>query len=286
MENATLYGEDDGLTMNEDVGSWTPDKYALVRLYCQLFSTGMKKKWEQRTYIDLYAGAGLSRVKGTGKILLGSPLIALSVDAPFDKYIFCEEDTAKLRDLEIRVRRDFPLANAVYISGDCNKVATNIIAEIPRSSPSCRSLGLCFVDPYDLSIKFRTLANLASARRLDFLCLLALHMDAGRNYARYEKEDSQKVDQFLKAGEWRVDWENAKLSGEKFPRFLAVRFARDLETIGHLPTPLHMMKEMRTTDRNVPLYHLALFSKHKTAFKFWTSVLEDADPNRTLFPLR
>jgi three-Cys-motif partner protein len=240
----------------------------------------MKKNWK-RTYIDLYAGAGLSQIKGTSKILFGSPLIALSVDVPFDKYVFCEEDPVKIRDLEIRVTRDFPHANAVFIPGDCNQKVRKIIDAIPSGS-----LGLCFVDPYDLGIKFETLAMLAQSRRLDFLCLLALHMDAGRNYARYEKQDSQKVDRFLKSRDWRTEWEEAKLTGEKFPSFLAGRFARDLETIGHLPTPLHMMKEMRTTDRNVPLYYLALFSKHKTAFKFWKSVLEYADPNRTLFPLR
>jgi hypothetical protein len=63
MENTTLYGKDDKLPMNEGsgVGPWTIDKYAMIRLYCQLFSMGMKSKWN-RTYVDLYAGAGLSRL--------------------------------------------------------------------------------------------------------------------------------------------------------------------------------------------------------------------------------
>jgi three-Cys-motif partner protein len=280
MDNETLFGTDDGLPMNKDLGSWTPEKSAMVRLYCQLFSSGMKKKW-QRTYVELYAGAGLSCIKGTSTILLGSPLIALSVDVPFDKYVFCEEDPAKLKALEFRVKRDFPQANVAFIPGDCNKAVAKIIAEIPSGS-----LGLCFVDPYDLGIKFETLATLAGARKLDFLCLLALHMDAGRNYAHYEKEDSQKVDQFLKTSDWRTEWEKAKVIGEKFPRFLAVRFARDLESIGYQSTPLHLMKEMKTTDGNIPLYHLALFSKHPLAFEFWKDVLKYATPQKTLFDLR
>lgn len=208
MENATLFGVDDGLTLNADVGDWTPDKSALVRLYCQLFSSGMKDKWPQRTYIDLYAGAGLSRIKGSGKILFGSPLIALSVDVPFDKYVFCEEDSMKLKDLEARVRRDFPFANAVFILGDCNQVVAKIKEEIPRGS-----LCLCFVDPYDIGIKLETLSALSMSNKIDFLCLLALHMDAGRNYAHYEKEDATKVDRFLNSSEWRATWKESKLQG-------------------------------------------------------------------------
>ena len=72
-------------------GSWAETKYRLLALYDELFSTGMKNKWDQRVYIDLYAGAGYSRIQGTSKFLKASPIIALTVTHPFDKYIFCEE---------------------------------------------------------------------------------------------------------------------------------------------------------------------------------------------------
>lgn len=54
--------EDDGLKC-PDVGSWAETKYRLLALYDELFSTGMKYKWDQRVYIDLYASAGYSRIK-------------------------------------------------------------------------------------------------------------------------------------------------------------------------------------------------------------------------------
>ena len=44
MKNETLYGEDDGLPIPE-VGPWTEDKFDLIRLYCQIFSSAMKNKW-------------------------------------------------------------------------------------------------------------------------------------------------------------------------------------------------------------------------------------------------
>ena len=61
-----LVAEDDGLPC-PDVGSWAEKKYRLLSLYDELFSTGMKNKWDQRVYIDLYAGAGYARVKGKKK---------------------------------------------------------------------------------------------------------------------------------------------------------------------------------------------------------------------------
>lgn len=66
MAAENLSFEDDGLVAPE-VGSWAETKYRLLALYDELFSMGMKHKWDQRVYIDLYAGAGYSRVRGTRK---------------------------------------------------------------------------------------------------------------------------------------------------------------------------------------------------------------------------
>src|ERR1700693_3453435 len=111
--------EDGGLKCL-DSGSWAETKYRLLALYDGLFSTGMKNKWDQRVYIDLYAGSGYSRIKGTRRILKGSPIIALTVTHPFDKYIFCEGREDLLNALRARVQRIAPQANVAYIPGNCD----------------------------------------------------------------------------------------------------------------------------------------------------------------------
>jgi hypothetical protein len=90
MTNAqeNLRVEDDGLVCPE-VRWWAESKYRLISLYDELFATGMKNKWDQRVYVDLYAGAGYSHIHGTDVRLKGSPLLALDVSCPFDKYISC-----------------------------------------------------------------------------------------------------------------------------------------------------------------------------------------------------
>ena len=70
---------------------WAEDKYRLLALYDELFSSGMKNKWDQRVYIDLYAGGGFGHIEGTRTFLKGSPIIALTVSSPFDKYTFARK---------------------------------------------------------------------------------------------------------------------------------------------------------------------------------------------------
>ena len=66
----------DGLPAPE-VGPWAETKHNVVSYYARLFSTGMKRKWKKRIYIELYAGAGYSKIRGSSKIIMGSPLRAL-----------------------------------------------------------------------------------------------------------------------------------------------------------------------------------------------------------------
>lgn len=70
MTNKIAPSSDDNLVCPE-VGSWTEDKHRVVSLYTTMFSKGMKAKWDKRAYVELYAGAGYSRIRGTQKIILG-----------------------------------------------------------------------------------------------------------------------------------------------------------------------------------------------------------------------
>jgi three-Cys-motif partner protein len=132
-----LFVDDDDL-FSPEVREWAETKYRLLALYDELFSTGMKNRWDQRVYIDLYAGAGYSHIQGTNKFLKGSPVIALTVTCPFDKYIFCEESDAPLNALEARIKRIAPSAQVMLIHGSCDSEIDKICAAIPRGSSRCR----------------------------------------------------------------------------------------------------------------------------------------------------
>ena len=101
-QTAASYLIDDGL-QTPKVGPWAEEKYSLVRLYNELFSTGMKKIWDKRVYIDLFSGPGRARIRGVEKIISSSPLIALGVKDTYDAYVFCDEQRENIESLRTRI---------------------------------------------------------------------------------------------------------------------------------------------------------------------------------------
>jgi three-Cys-motif partner protein len=278
-EKNSFMANDDGLLCPE-VGSWTETKHDHVAYYAKLFSSGMKQKWDRRVYVELYAGAGFYRVRGSSKIIIGSPLRALLLPDRFDKYIFCEEDSDKLAALEKRAKRFAPNADVAFVAGDCNRNVTRILKEIPVGTKTDTVLTLCFADPYDIGLKFSTLRALSEGRLVDFVVLLALWSDANRAYKHYMMSDSVKVDEFLGSKTWRERWDAVQATVQ-FPKFLAEEFASMMETIGYLRTPSHKMKRFRSDEKNLPLYYIAMFSGHPLAHRFWDDVLKYGTDQKT-----
>lgn len=272
---------EDGLIVPE-IGPWAEDKYRFIGMYDQLFSKGMKNKWGKRVYIDLYAGSGMGRVKGTDTVLMGSPMMALTVDHPFDRYIFCEQNPEYLNALRQRVKRLAPSADVVFIEGSCDGCVEDIRKAIPVHSAFMTVLSLCLVDPFDFGFKFETIRRLSDLL-IDFLVLLAAQMDANRNYENYIVRTNTKIEEALGNGGWRERWRAAKLPRDRFPVFLAEEFAASMTTLGYLPRKAHDMKRIKTYDNNMALYYLALFSKHETAYRFWTEVMKYGTDQRAFW---
>jgi three-Cys-motif partner protein len=272
MEKTAQVFSDDGLVIPE-VGAWAETKYRLIGLYAALFSTGMKRKWDHRVYVDLYAGAGYARLRNTQRIVLGSPLVALAVSDPFDNYVFCEADGEFIDALRIRASKLAPAANVAYIPGDCNSQVDSIVVATPRGSRDATVLTLCVVDPFDFGIKFETLRRL-STLYVDFLVLLAIGMDANRNYDHYVDGNSTKIDEALGNTQWRDRWQSLGARRKDFRQFLAAEFSLSMESMGYLHQEPHQMKPVRSDEKNLPLYYLALFSRHELAYQYWGDVLK------------
>jgi three-Cys-motif partner protein len=213
---------------------------------------------------------------------LGSPLIALTVSDPFDKYIFCEEHRESIDVLRVRTSRLAPSADVSYIPGDCNTELDSTLAAIPKASSSHTVLTLCVVDPFDFGLKFETLRRLSSLF-VDFLVLLAIGMDANRNYDHYVDGDSNKIDEALGKTHWRDRWKSAGVRRSDFRSFLAGEFSKSMESLGYLHQEAYRMKLVRSGEKNLPLYHLALFSRHDLAYKYWEEVLKYSTDQTSMF---
>ena len=275
-----IYVDDDRLPTNE-IGPWAEQKYRYVGMYSELFATGMKNKWQHRVYLDLFSGPGYSRIRDTNRVVLGSPMIALSLPDPFDSYVFADENQKSLDALRTRVSRMGQHLPVTYIPGDANDKVGRVI-DIVSKTPIKSTLSFCFLDPYKLNIHFETVRRIANGRAVDLLILLALYVDANRNIQFYAADDNRTIDLFLGDNQWRPRWKAAEQADDTIVDFLAKEYSTRMKEIGYLPMSIEQMVKIRTLNKNLPLYFLAFFSKHATGLKFWEEVRKYAPDQLTL----
>ncbi len=261
--------EDDGL-LTPEVGPWSERKYRLVENYARMFATSMKRKWDCRVYLDLFAGAGHARIKETTQIVPASPIISLNIPDKFDKYIFCEADTLKCDTLKKRVSRDYSGMNTTILNVDVNNDVEAVLRSIPQHHKAHRVLSFCFVDPCKMDdLNFEVIRALSNMY-IDFLVLIPSWMDVNRNRIKhYEKADSP-IEKFTGELQWRKEWAKAQLNGLKFGDFVAELFAESMKKLKYHKPSLADMVLIKWDERNLPLYHLVHFSRDVTiAQKFW-----------------
>lgn len=254
------------------VRQWSLEKYKLVGSYCDIFTSGMKNKWDQLAYIDLFAGAGYAKIKETGKIYRNSALLAMSIPHPFSKYILCEQDPERFEALEARVKRDFGHLNYELIKGDSNKNVSKVIKAIPTFKKGNTLLPFCFVDPYSLNLNFATIQSLGKGL-MDFLILQALHMDANRNFDSYIKDENTRIAEYLGLVDWRELFEKDGIKYRKdFVKFLADRYQEQMNHLGYQKAK--HWHQIRSNEKNLPLYYLSFFSKNPRGIDFFKKVQE------------
>lgn len=254
-----------------EVREWSLEKYRLVGSYCDIFTSGMKTKWDQLVYIDLFAGAGHAKIIETGKTYLSSALIAMSIPNPFSKYILCEQDPARFDSLKRRVEKSFSHHNVSFICGDSNQIVDQVYKQIPKFGKGNTLLPFCFVDPFSLNLHFNTIEKLGGKILMDFLILQALHMDGNRNMTKYLKDENDKIAMYLGNTGWRDDFTGqCNQYSKNFVKFLADQYQAKMKKLGYIPEK--QMHQIRSNDKNLPLYYLSFYSKHPRGIDFFKQI--------------
>src|SRR5437667_11182381 len=94
-----------------------------------------------------------------------------------------------------------------------------LLAVIPAGSREYLVLSLCFVDPCDIGIKFKTIRRLSN-RYIDFLVVLARYMDANSARPHYLHPKSTKVAEVLDSPDGRGMCTRTESSGIAIPRVM------------------------------------------------------------------
>ena len=253
--------EDDGLIIPE-VGPWSRDKHHFLARYINAFTTAMKgKKWSGLHYVDLFAGAGIERIKDTQELNWGSPLVAAQAEPPFTQLHLCELNGERRLALERRLRTIRPRQNDQVLQGNANQLVSDIVVSIPP-----RSLCLAFLDPYGLHLDYETLRCLAAVRS-DLIIFFPDRLDALRNYRTYYWDDPESnLDAVLgPESNWRDVLGNA-------PDSRKVQLLRDvyLEQIKKLGYTEFEWEPIPTSGTR--LYLLLFCSKARVARDIWRRI--------------
>lgn len=243
------------------VGPWAHEKLHYIRAYCDIFNIGMKDKWKNRVYIDLFSGPGKCINKETSEEFDGSPLIALKCREPFTHYFFNDKDPKAITALKSRVANISPNNDKVhYFTKDCNELIDDLIKYLPVSS-----LNFCFIDPTNWQIKLESVQKLTEGRRTD----LAIIFHIG-GIKRCIHDAPETLDEFFGNRTWKDAYDNMLKSGRhEGSRVLLNAYEDKLKEIGYRDVQDRVLVK---GPKNVPLYYLIFASKHPLGNDFWDKI--------------
>lgn len=270
--NCRLHRED-GLPL-QCVGLWAKEKHDYLARYINA-TGGARSNFVTPTtewptpggaaYVDLFAGPGRARVRGSGEIIDGSPLIAAAHSrAPFTKLVFCDLDSENVAALTARTAAFSDRVR--IIPGDCTVTINQVLSEVPP-----HGLNFALVDPFGPKmLRWDILARLGKVKRMDLL----IHFPTAaikRNF------DTLDFDSMVGTSEWRGDVHNP----HDVPK-LVDHLRRSLERIGYTGKAVRSMP-IKNTKEGV-LYHLVFATKDPLGDKIWSSIVHtDARGQRSLF---
>lgn len=205
-------------------GAWTELKLSAVSYYLEFYTRALTGK-SDRTYtfelwyIDAFAGSGeRTEAQERGGIFEGTPVVwesvqldgsakrAMSIDPPFKRLLFIEDDPARYAALCALEKVD---DRVECIKGDANLVLPEVFARDEwKATASSKGLrrGVVFLDPYGMQVSWETLRLLAETKRVDVWYLFPLEAvtrQLAHDYTAVDQWKQSKLDAVFGGPEWR-----------------------------------------------------------------------------------
>jgi three-Cys-motif partner protein len=154
----------------DEIGPWSEIKLDILRDYAAPYSTILKRNGFHHGYIDAFSGPGLHIRKSGGEEILGSPLVALGVEPPFDEYHFIDLDGEKVDFLKSQVGNR---PDVKFYKADSNQVMLESV--LPRFSYAKRTRALCVLDPYALTLDWKVVCAAGGSRAVEVFINFPVH---------------------------------------------------------------------------------------------------------------
>jgi three-Cys-motif partner protein len=265
------FSRDDKLPIR-DSGSWAREKHKHLTYYGKMFATGMKNTFENRVYIELFAGPGRCRFPD-GNEGPGSPL--QMVDLEFTKFIFIEKKRYAAEALERRIAKHPANGNATVYCGDCADAVSAI------ALPTSKCLALTFVDPTGIShCPFALIETLKRRVRTDLLINFPHGMGLKMNQHQYTAHEKSILTRFLGTDSWTkfIDKKPAD-----FVRGVLDLYKKQLRKLDYLVGTHEVVIRNK---QGIPIYMLIFASRNQLGVKFWDRTMKGVQEPQFGFMLK
>lgn len=257
---------DDGLLARE-AGSWTTDKLAILRCYLPAFGRACRKagRWN---FADGFAGPGLNRMRDTGELVQGSPLIALNAEPAFNKCLFVDWGEQESEALRQRVQ---PYGGrAVVERADVNRDLVRLMQE--RLDP--RQPCLVLLDPEGPNLEWSTVEAVSNFRvgryKTEVLILFPTHMGFVRMLPTESNEPiaGEKLDTMFGTHEWYEIWQRKKgfsINKQQAIDKYVELYEEQLERLGYQWTMNRLIRSRGKLGKKQ--YHLVFATDNEAGFE-------------------
>lgn len=260
----------------DEIGSWSEIKLDILREYAAAYSTILSgQTYLHHAYIDGFAGPGVCLSRTSGMWVAGSPLNALRVTPPFERYFLMDMDGTRVEHLRQLVAAEIPSERQSTIEiqqGDANRVLLERV--FPKVGYESYWRALCVLDPYGLDLDWKVVETAGRMKSIDlFLNFPVMAMNRQAFWANHEGVSEGSLDRmtcFWGDESWRnaayTPWQN--LFGEEdlmrqSIKYVVAAFRERLKRVAgfaHVPEPVPMRNSAGGT-----IYYLFFASQKPVA---------------------
>jgi three-Cys-motif partner protein len=247
---------DDGLSMTA-AEPWIRDKTSIIGQYLSSFVYNLHSQVDEIVFVDFNSGNGLYSLGSKREIFPSSALMALSLDLPIHRYVFCEHDNEESAVLKIRINKSFRGKNVIQLDGRPEELIDRLRLYVPQSKGNHKVAVLCLCDPFSFDIPFHIIAKLKDVG-FSFLIPFTFVLNGQLNYKFYLLEEREKLKKFI-GGDKNIErLEKEVGSNEAFYKRLVRIYENNMLALGlNASTSVHRIDSGLM---EVPMYYTALFS--------------------------
>lgn len=197
-------------------GTWTQAKLDVLGNYLRAYTIALKNAPFSLHYIDAFAGTGMYRAKSANTIdLKGSASIALSTPG-FSRYTFIDKKLGHAKALKA-LADAHPAQRVEVFHGDANAA----ISDLCTREDWVKQRAVLFLDPYGLTVEWRTLECIRRSGAIDVWYLFPLNgllRQMTHDPADRDHDKDRSLDRLLGTESWRSELYAPEPTGDLFGR--------------------------------------------------------------------